>query len=199
MSDNGPQAPGPAPAPGEGSSVALALVNTLLRGRGGELDLLRGPDSVASWLAERTPAGARPRIRRVDVTRLASLRAAVHEVFTAVADERAPERGAVAVLNEYAAAVPRAVQLHWSPAGPERSLLARRSTSVDAAMAAIATDAIEVVCGSRGPLLRRCEARGCVRVFLREHARRRWCSTACGDRVRAARHYARTQHRAAHG
>jgi predicted RNA-binding Zn ribbon-like protein len=30
-----------------------------------------------------------------------------------------------------------------------------------------------------------------VRLLLRDHNRRRWCSTACGDRVRAARYYAR--------
>ncbi|MDN5704722.1 MAG: hypothetical protein L0K41_03970 [Yaniella sp.] len=28
---------------------------------------------------------------------------------------------------------------------------------------------------------------------MRTHARRRWCSTRCGDRVRAARAYARKQ------
>jgi len=31
----------------------------------------------------------------------------------------------------------------------------------------------------------------CQRFFLRTHARRQWCSTRCGDRVRAARAYAR--------
>jgi len=56
------------------------------------------------------------------------------------------------------------------------------------ALAAIATDAIKVATGPRGQLLHRCEAHGCIRIFLREHARRRWCSNTCGDRVRAARH-----------
>ncbi|MFL6051618.1 MAG: CGNR zinc finger domain-containing protein [Actinoallomurus sp.] len=32
-----------------------------------------------------------------------------------------------------------------------------------------------------------------VRLFVREHARRRWCSTTCGDRVRAARHQRRVE------
>jgi len=57
------------------------------------------------------------------------------------------------------------------------------------ALATVAADAIDVVCGYRAPMLRRCEAHGCRRLFFREHARRRWCSTTCGDRVRAARHY----------
>jgi predicted RNA-binding Zn ribbon-like protein len=55
-------------------------------------------------------------------------------------------------------------------------------------MASLARDAIDVVSSDLGRLVRPCEAHGCVRFFLREHARRRWCSTTCGDRVRAARH-----------
>ncbi|MGA9832915.1 MAG: CGNR zinc finger domain-containing protein [Trebonia sp.] len=42
-----------------------------------------------------------------------------------------------------------------------------------------------------GPEPAPCGAHGCVRWFLRTHAARQWCSDRCGDRVRAARHYAR--------
>jgi predicted RNA-binding Zn ribbon-like protein len=41
------------------------------------------------------------------------------------------------------------------------------------------------------PELRACLAPGCVLYFVKDHPRRAWCSTACGNRVRAARHYAR--------
>lgn len=36
-----------------------------------------------------------------------------------------------------------------------------------------------------------CQAPGCVLYFVKDHPRRGWCSTACGNRVRAARHYQR--------
>ena len=42
-------------------------------------------------------------------------------------------------------------------------------------------------------LIRSCPAPGCVLYFLREHPRREWCSTTCGNRVRAARHYDRSK------
>lgn len=35
------------------------------------------------------------------------------------------------------------------------------------------------------------KADSCDRIFLRTHARRQWCSTRCGHRMRAARAYAR--------
>ena len=44
-----------------------------------------------------------------------------------------------------------------------------------------------------------CEATSCDRFLLRTHARRCWCSTRCGDRVRAARAYARKLERAQGG
>ena len=40
--------------------------------------------------------------------------------------------------------------------------------------------------------LRVCGAPGCVLMFARDHTRREWCSNACGNRARQARHYRRT-------
>ena len=40
-----------------------------------------------------------------------------------------------------------------------------------------------------GTLLRACYAPGCVLYFVKTHPRREWCSVACGNRARAARHY----------
>jgi len=114
---------------------------------------------------------------------------------TAIVDACIPEVAAVTAVNDTAAAAPGAVQLHWPATGRERTWLVSSSGSLDVALAAIATDAIKVATGPRGQLLHRCEAHGCIRIFLREHARRRWCSNTCGDRVRAARHYRRARGR----
>jgi predicted RNA-binding Zn ribbon-like protein len=43
--------------------------------------------------------------------------------------------------------------------------------------------------GENGSQLRACYAPGCVLYFLKTHPRREWCSVACGNRARAARHY----------
>ncbi|MEV6828327.1 CGNR zinc finger domain-containing protein [Amycolatopsis sp. NPDC051102] len=167
-------------APGEDRSPALALVNTWRLTAGGQVDDLASPAGAASWL----------RVAAVDaheLGRLTELRAAVRELLGALAEERAPEVGAVETVNAAARADAAAPQLVWGD-GPLVEWQSARPGSFDAALAALARDAIDVVGGELGLLVRACEAHGCVRYFVREHARRRWCSTTCGDRVRAARH-----------
>jgi predicted RNA-binding Zn ribbon-like protein len=167
-------------APGEERSLALALVNTR---RAGEADDLAGPGAAAGWLRER---GFRV-TALADVTPLTGLRTAVRELLAALAGGRAPDAAAVDAVNAAARADAAAPQLTWA-AGPRREWRSSRPGSLDEAVAALARDAIDVVGGDLGELVRPCEAHGCVRFFFREHARRRWCSTTCGDRVRAARH-----------
>jgi predicted RNA-binding Zn ribbon-like protein len=41
--------------------------------------------------------------------------------------------------------------------------------------------------------LRACLAPSCVLYYVQDHPRRAWCSAACGNRARAARHYARVR------
>ena len=43
--------------------------------------------------------------------------------------------------------------------------------------------------------LRACGAPGCILLFVKDHPRREWCSNACGNRARQARHYERVRRR----
>ncbi len=61
--------------------------------------------------------------------------------------------------------------------------------SVNAALGWAATQAIELI--ANPGRLKACNAPGCVLFFVQHHPRREWCSTACGNRARAARHYRR--------
>lgn len=61
------------------------------------------------------------------------------------------------------------------------------------ALASIAAEAVELFTGADRVLLRACYAPGCVLYFVKDHPRREWCSPACGNRVRAARHYRRNR------
>jgi predicted RNA-binding Zn ribbon-like protein len=63
------------------------------------------------------------------------------------------------------------------------------------ALGAVAQDAIELLTGPEATTLRACHAPGCVLYFVKTHPRREWCSEACGNRVRAARHYRRVRDR----
>jgi predicted RNA-binding Zn ribbon-like protein len=66
------------------------------------------------------------------------------------------------------------------------------------AMATTVRHALAELAGQGGRLMvdpeqpvRACYAPGCVLYFVQHHARREWCSPECGNRARAARHYAR--------
>jgi predicted RNA-binding Zn ribbon-like protein len=177
---------------GEDASCAVALVNTRHLRSGQPADLLADPARAAEWLAER---GLLPRgttLSDPGTARLVALREAVRGLFSARAGQRAPADGDMASLNAALVAAPVVAALTWDEAGPHRSEHALAATDPFAvAIARLARDALRVLTDPAGPEPAPCGAHGCVRWFLRTHAARQWCSDRCGDRVRAARHYAR--------
>ncbi len=185
----------PSPAPGEDASSALALVNTRLLVAGQPADLVGDAATASGWLAER---GLLPRDTAVGdagVARLGALREAVRALFEARAAGRAPSAGDVLLLNAALAAVPLAPALAWDDGGPRRGeqSLGPAADPVGVALARLAGDALGLLTRTAALAPAPCGAHGCIRWYLRTHAARQWCSDRCGDRVRAARHYARRQ------
>lgn len=182
------------PAPGEERSLAVALVNTLHASREGTVDDVAGAEELRAWLLERAGAAAALRPGPDGVIRTQGLRAAVREVLTAVLENRRPDGAALRILSDAAAAAPGAPHLAWEADGLAAGWRDLGGSELDRVLAAIARDAMAVVTDARTAALARCEAPRCVRLLLRDHNRRRWCSTGCGDRVRAARYHARHEH-----
>ncbi|MFF0307334.1 CGNR zinc finger domain-containing protein [Streptosporangium sp. NPDC004379] len=79
------------------------------------------------------------------------------------------------------------------PAPSVRKVPAVAADDSARARAALAAAAIGFLAGPHRERLRACPAPRCVLYFVKEHARQEWCSVACGNRARAARHY--RQHR----
>jgi len=171
------------------------LVNTELVHRSEPVDLLLGAEAVPGWLeAQGLAWPEEAEIGRADVDRIRRLRSAIRAAFVARIDGRPLDPASLDALNAASAAGPRTPQLAWADDGPELDWARPRAgTGLDVALATIAADAIDVVSSPLGALLRACEAHGCVRLFLQDHGRRRWCSRTCGDRVRVARHYEKTR------
>jgi predicted RNA-binding Zn ribbon-like protein len=191
--------------PGERDHPSLALVNSRHNSRKGMVDHLASPEALAEWLAWRSLVGhgeaAAPRRAAApgdadldaELDAALALRDAARELLVAAVQGRAPAPSAVAAVNDAAAIAPAAHQVRWdADGGPVRTRSAAAATDVQRALAAIAEDAIVLVCDHRADLIA-CEAPGCVRLLLKDHPRRHWCSTRCGDRVRAARHYRRSR------
>jgi predicted RNA-binding Zn ribbon-like protein len=192
--------------PGERDHPSLALVNSRHNSRTGPVDHLATPEELGEWLAWRSlvardpaPPGAVAAPTVADLADLAAahaLRDAVRELLSAAIDGRSPAPWAVTAVNDASALAPAADRLRWDPAGgPVRMRSAAGASEVERALATLAEDAIGLVCGERRGDLIACEAPGCIRLLLKDHPRRHWCSTRCGDRVRAARHYRRARER----
>jgi predicted RNA-binding Zn ribbon-like protein len=181
--------------PGEREHPALALVNSRHNSRTGPIDHLTTPDELVEWLAWRSLPTRVAALSDADVAAAHTLRAAIRELLVAAIDGRAPEPSVLATVNEAAATAPAADQLAWDAAGPVRRRAAADATDLERALAVLAEDAIGLVAEHRDDLIA-CGAPGCVRILLKDHPRRHWCSTRCGDRVRAARHYRRSRERA---
>ena len=155
------------------------------------MDLLADGPALARWLrGHGLPTERGAAIGASELNRVRSLRTAIRQAFTARAEGTRPPAGAVRRINSAAAVVSPADRLTWRGDGlAARTVWPAGAPKFDIALAAIARDAIATLLGDSGARLRACEAHGCIRLFIQEHARRRWCSKTCGDRVRVARHY----------
>jgi predicted RNA-binding Zn ribbon-like protein len=178
-------------APGENARPALALVNSRRNDAGGPVDDLATPAGLRMWLAEH---GLVPdaRVDHAALVGVHDLRGAVRELLEARIAGRLPDPRSVEIVNVAAAGAPTARRLVWTEPGTlheERDCLG--AGGVPLARALLAADAIDLVTGPAHADLLACGAPGCARLLLRDHPRRQWCSTRCGDRVRASRYYHR--------
>ncbi len=111
------------------------------------------------------------------------MRAALHAAVDGTPFE--PE-----ALNRAAARAPRSPAV---AADGQATVDYHGASRADVVIAALAADAIELLTGPHRDDLRACQAPGCVLMFLKRHPRREWCSNACGNRARQARHYRRSR------
>ena len=172
------------PGPIRDEPLPIALHNTVYAAGGEVVDGLA--DDPAAWVAAVGLAFALDPQRAGE---LLALRESVRDALQATAARRALPRSAVAALNEASARSPRSLRLR-DGARDERH---HGDSPTDALLATIAAATIELVTGPHVADLRSCGAPACVLMFVKDHPRREWCSPACGNRARQARHYARTR------
>lgn len=172
---------------------ALDIANASLeRGEGG----IGSPRATARWALAvgllTDPADiAAVSLRHGD---LLALRDAIIEVLAAITEGRPPASKSVEALNDASAVMVTTLVLDVDrspPAARERPLNALRPVS--SVLARLARSAIAIVGGPESDRLRRCPAARCGRFFLASRPAQRWCSPACGNRTRVARHHERVR------
>lgn len=199
-------------APLLGEPLPVELMNTIWADRDGGHDSLADPDEAIAWLAaidDRLAlpiggdlAGAAHTDRDRAIRDLRRLRDALRRLAAdATGDDRAAAataagqaigiEAAIDVVNRAAAAAPRWSAIELAAGGVPVSVTRSARRPADAAVSQIADEAAVLLTGSGRDSLRACHGPGCVLYFIRHHPRREWCSAACGNRARVARHYQR--------
>jgi predicted RNA-binding Zn ribbon-like protein len=191
------------PAPRLDEPRPIALANTIWTDRAAAHDALSEIADVQLWVRtvgqhmHLTPAlGDTEVVTIAAAQRLVELRDAVRRLAAEQTHDRrslgqsaVPNRStAISIVNATAAV--SFVHPELVPDGPTltRSDVWRGGSFVDAFIAVIAREAIELMTSPQWQQLRPCIAPGCAYYFLKEHFRRQWCSAICGNRARVARH-----------
>ncbi|MCE7002786.1 ABATE domain-containing protein [Kibdelosporangium philippinense] len=180
------------PAPGAERYPALDFVNSTIALPGGQfIDFLGTPEGVNEWLTEHGLAPADAGVQEMCAAQLRSLREHLRSLFAARVAGLTALPAALAAVNDALSRVPTAALLYWDEkSGPYRATPCPTNEILDRALAALAANAADLLTGPDAESLITCDSPPCIRYLLR-HGRRHWCSTRCGDRVRAARAYAR--------
>ena len=184
--------------------LPVALMNTIWADRHGVHDTLE--TRAADWL--RAAAGTLLADVRTDVAepevdpeesldRLRRLRDALRRLAAELTDDHrataasaiTDRRTALAVLNETCALASAWSALVWPDDTDPEAIVRTEHPPSALVVARLAGQAVDLF--ARPSTMGACEAPGCVRYFVRDHPRRGWCSAACGNRARVARHYRR--------
>jgi predicted RNA-binding Zn ribbon-like protein len=170
-----------------GFPPAVDLANTVMVAPAGELDLLEDEGQLQAWIA-----AERGRIAGVEAAsgrllEVRTLRETVRELLYACTHHEPPPEKARRRVNAICASVPvRAVLT------PEGRAVEEPDARDPYALfeSTVARSAIELA-DRNEDRLSVCGAPSCGMLFLRDHPRQVWCSKACGNRARVARHAAR--------
>ena len=166
--------------------LAVEFANTWHAVRGKERESVGTPSELSAWLHEHhLPADPdEPAVQ--DFT---ALRDAIRSLLHATAEGEPLPEEAKATLNEASEQAPRWPVLAGTAESGYAVIEVASADPLPAAQARIARDAIALLGGPLRADLRACQAPGCVQYFVKDHPRREWCSAACGNRARVARHY----------
>jgi predicted RNA-binding Zn ribbon-like protein len=167
---------------------AIGFANTVHAVRG------KLKDGLPAWLERRghsadiASSSSSSSSASAEATGFAALRDAIRSLLDATVAGEAYPAQAVATVNAASAAAPFWLELRdGEPRVEERPV----ASGVQAELGAIARGAIALLTGEQRDSLRFCQAPGCVQFFVKAHPRQEFCGPACGNRARAARHYAR--------
>jgi predicted RNA-binding Zn ribbon-like protein len=183
-----------------GEPAPVRLMNTIWADAAGVHDDLTTRAGLHDWLAAVDHRYAADAVGDPSPDELAEaklLRDALRRLAAFLTDDARPAAQspiesvdeAVAAVNRAAGHLPQTqLVIHGGQLRGERPAPA---SPTRVALAELARESIDVLTGPSATNLRACHAPRCLLYFVRSQPRREWCSEACGNRARAARHYRR--------
>jgi predicted RNA-binding Zn ribbon-like protein len=179
--------------------LPVRLMSTIWADADGPHDDLRTTADVNDWLDAVSVDRAGAHATEGELATARALRDAVRLLAAHVTGDHRPSTAAVTA--DVAAALDRVNVIAAELPAPRLALRDGRlelglpggPSPVTTGLAQVAEQAVALLGGEDAGRLRACYAPGCVLYFVKTHPRREWCSVACGNRVRAARHYRRAR------
>ncbi|WP_377274466.1 CGNR zinc finger domain-containing protein [Peterkaempfera sp. SMS 1(5)a] len=165
----------------------LDFVGTLRARRNARpLEMLTSPESLEAWFRESGLVDSGTACRPSDVAEAVALREAVHALIAARLAGEDYDTDALDLVNR-TAGEPSAI--------PQLTAEGRRvQATPEQALSSLARQAIDVLSGPEGSLLKECSRPECTQIYLDRSrgGRREWCAMdPCGNRVKAAAYRAR--------
>jgi predicted RNA-binding Zn ribbon-like protein len=179
--------------------LPVRLMSTIWADADGPHDDLRTTADLNDWLDAVGVDRSGARATEGELATARALRDAVRLLAAHVTGDDRP--GAAAATADVAAALDQVNATAAELPAPRLALRDGRlelgppggPSPVTTGLAQVAEQAVALLGGQDAVRLRACYAPGCVLYFVKTHPRREWCSVACGNRVRAARHYQRAR------
>jgi predicted RNA-binding Zn ribbon-like protein len=171
-----------------GGDLAVDFLNTEVVSDGAPLDKLPDAESLASWL-DAAGLGKAPVSART-LAAVKRFRAELRESVVRMAEGHAAKKSVIESINEALRRGKGALQLH---AHARRLTVAFEPDEADV-LFLVARAAADFLATADPKRIRRCEGTNCMLLFYdtTKSGTRRWCSMAgCGNRMKAALHYAR--------
>ncbi|MDY7000071.1 MAG: ABATE domain-containing protein [Actinomycetota bacterium] len=179
----------------------VRFMNTIWADTHGVHDELTGPAALRDWLRAATDYDSAATPTRDEFDDALRLRDSLRRLAAHTTDDGRPTaQSPVTGIDDAVEAVNAALADRPGTElavrdGRLQALDRRRASPCRSALAGLAYEALELLTGPDAVNLRACNAPHCVLYFVKSHPRREWCSEACGNRVRAARHYQRVRGR----
>lgn len=174
-----------------GDHLAVDLANTVIRRGHAMTELLDTPAALAEWLRlERHRVPVPDPVDDDLLARLLPLRDATFALLRAAEAGEALPPEARRTVNTIARQLP-VVRVLDTRAGSVTAVPADDADTRSALLATLAAAVVDLLGDPALHDLAFCDAPSCGQFFHRRRTNQAWCCTACGDRVRAARHHAR--------